>query len=156
MLVFFLVEQEAVVFRAVVAAAVIDDVTTVLDRVARCYNVGCCCLVLVDNIVGRSSGCGRQPPRMVMCVHTHILTRTFLVLEGKRRKSKIDKGLLSVSRSVCLGARALCATNTTNKKLSSATLKELPTNFPTEQRMASQMVLLPPSIRAPVLLNSLI
>ena len=121
MLVFFLVVQEAVVFRAVVAAAVvIDDVTTVLDRVARCYNVGCCCLVLVDNIVGRSSGCGRQPPRMVMCVHTHILTRTFLVLEGKRRKSKIDKGT-AVTRSDDFGARALCATNSaSNKKLSSA------------------------------------
>ena len=56
---------------------------------------------------------------MVMCVHTHILTRAFLVLEGKRRKSKIDKGT-AVTRSDDFGARALCATNASNKKLSSA------------------------------------
>ena len=77
MLVFFLVVQEAVVFRAVVAAAVvIDDVTTVLDRVARCYNVGCCCLVLVDNIVGRSKRWLRQAAANgYVCAYSHTHTR---------------------------------------------------------------------------------
>ena len=93
MLVFFLVEQEAVVFRAVVAAAVIDDVTTVLDRVARCYNVGCCCLVLVDNIVG-SGGGGWQPEAVTsaangyVCAYSHTHTR-FPRL-GRRKEEKVQ------------------------------------------------------------------